>query len=293
MLKFLARLDRVPRQVIYTVLFIAAGLPFLIPIRLPLHVWKETQSAFDATSKVPANKVVAICSNWDAGSQGENWAQYEAVVAHCMLNHTPFIVFCVDGDPICPQLAEVVDEREARRYGCVYGRAWVNLGLTRGAPLTFGAIGRNVKAVFQADYQHTPTSDFDKLPLMKRVNDVKDFGCFWVVAYQTDLNWVVFLDPTSTVPILFGTAGIASSGYYPYVSSGQIKGMLVGTRGAAEYEDLLRQNFGKKFDDSELRGQKLLVPLAFGHMVIIFFIIAGNIGMIARRRLGLRARESS
>jgi len=290
MLKFLARLDVVPRRTIYIFLLIAAGIPFLVPIRLPMYIWKETRSAFDATQVVQPNKVVAICSNWDPGSQGENWPQYEAIVAQCMVNHTPFIVFSVDSDPVSPQLAETVNEREAKKYGCVYGRDWVNLGLTRGAPLTMGAIGRSVKSVFQHDYRQIPTQNYEKLPLMRRVRDVRDFSCFWVVQYQPDLNWVVFLDPNSRVPILFACAGIGSSGYYPYLSSGQLKGMVVGTRGAAEYEVMLRDKFGKRFDDRELRGQKLVVPLAFGNLVIIVFIIAGNIGTIARRRLEAQAK---
>src|SRR5580700_4271277 len=103
MLKFLARLDTLPRWAIYVFLFLAAGLPFIVPIRLPLYVWTETRSAFEITQSSPPNKVVAICSNWVAGSQGENWPQYEAIVAHCMLNKIPFIVFAVDADPMAPQ----------------------------------------------------------------------------------------------------------------------------------------------------------------------------------------------
>ena len=284
MQKFLSRLDVLPRQSIYLLLFIAAAIPFLIPIRLPLYVWKETRSAFEVTQKVPPHKVVGICSNWVAGSQGENWPQYEAIVAQCMLAHTPFIVFAVDADPMAPQMAEFINERQAKRYGRVYGKDWVNLGLTRGAPLTYGAFGRNVKSVYQTDFRHVSTQNYDKLPLMRDVNTTRDFGCMWVVDYQPSLDWVVFFDPTSRVPMLFASAGMVSSGYYPYVSSGQLKGIMVGTRGAAEYEQLLSETYGRKFDASEMRGQKLVVPLAFGHVVIILFIISGNIGMIARRR---------
>jgi hypothetical protein len=284
MLNLLARLDVVQRKTIYIVLFVTAAIPFLVPIRMPLYIWKETRNAFTITSKRQPKKVVAICSNWVPGSQSENWAQYEAIVAQCMITDTPFIVFAMDADPMAPQFAEAINLRQARRYGRVYGRDWVNLGLTRGAPLTMGAIGRSVKAVFQSDFQHTPTQDFEKLPLMKDIRDVRDFSCLWVVDYQPDSNWVVFLDPTTKLPVLFACAGIVSTGYYPYISSGQLKGMMVGTRGAAEYEELLRQTFGKAFDDSGMRGQKLLVPLAFGHLVIIFFVIAGNVGMVAKRR---------
>ncbi|HTQ09804.1 MAG TPA: hypothetical protein VMI31_07010 [Fimbriimonadaceae bacterium] len=290
-LRFLARLDTLPRTFIYVVLFIAAGLPFLVRIRLPLYVWTETRNAFIVTEATPKNKIVAICSNWVAGSQGENWPQYEALVAHLMLARKPFIVFAVDADPMAPQMAENINERQAKRYGCVYGRDWVNLGLTRGAPLTFAAIGRNVKNVFQTDFRQTPTQDYKKLPLMKRVHDVRDFGTFWVVDYQPDLNWVVFLDPTSRVPIVFACAGVGSSGYYPYLASGQLKGMMVGNRGAAEYESLLEQKYGARFDETDMRGQKLLVPMAFGYLTIILFILAGNVGMVARRRLQAIARN--
>ena len=288
MLKFLAQLDSMPRRTIYIFLFIAAGLPFIVPIRLPLYIWKETRSAFSITLNHPPDKVVAICSNWVAGSQGENWPQYEAIVAQCMVSHTPFIVFAIDADPMAPQMAETINLRQAKRYGRVYGRDWVNLGLTRGAPLTMGAIGRGVRNVFQTDFRQTPTLDFHKLPLMQHVRDVRDFSCLWVIDYQPSLDWVVFLDPSSRCPVLFACAGMVSSGYYPYISSGQLKGMMVGTRGAAEYENLLREKFGKKYNDAEMRGQKLMVPLAFGHLVIIFFIIAGNVGMIARRKMTVK-----
>lgn len=285
MWKFLARFDRVERRTIYLVLFFAAALPFLVPVRLPLYVWKETRMAYEVTGETKPTQVVAICSNWIAGSQGENWPQYEAVVAHCMLRGIKFVVFALDADPLAPQFAENINERQAERYGRKYGQDWVNLGLTRGAPLTMAAIGRNVPAVFQRDYRGTPTNDFAKLPLMRQVRGVRDFSSLWVVDYQPNLDWVVFLDPSGQTPIVFACAGIVSTGYYPYVSSGQLDGLLAGTRGGAEYEEILRQEHGEAFKDEELRGAKLVVPLAFGHLIIILFIVFGNLGTLAKRKL--------
>lgn len=287
-MRWFLKLDHVSRRTIYLFLFVAAAIPFLVPIRLPLYVWKETHSAYEATGNVPDGKVVAICSNWVAGSQGENWPQYEAVVAHCMLSGHKFIVFALDADPLAPQMAEAINERQAKRYGRKYGVDWVNLGLTRGGALTMGAIGRSVKGVFQQDFRQTPTQDYDRLPLMRDVNTVKDIGCVWDVEYTPNLDWTVFLDPSARTPIVFAGAGIVSTGYYPFISSGQIKGLLVGTRGGAEYEQLLREEYGNRFDETDMRGQKLIVPLAFGHLIIILMVVAGNIGMVARRRLANR-----
>jgi hypothetical protein len=291
MLRFLARFDKVERRTIYLVLFFAAALPFLVPIRLPLYVWKETRMAYEVTRATKPGQVVAICSNWVAGSQGENWPQYEAVVAHLMLRDIPFIVFSLDSDPLAPQFAEAINERQAARYGRVYGRDWVNLGLTRGAALTMAAIGRSVPTVFQRDFRGTPTNDFERLPLMRDVRSVRDFSVLWVVDYQPNLDWVVFLDPTGRVPIVFASAGIVSTGYFPYVASGQLDGLLAGTRGGAEYEEILRREYGEAFKDEDLRGAKLIVPLAFGHLIIILFIVAGNVGMLAKRRLAKEGRS--
>lgn len=282
--RLLDRLSRLSRRTIYLVLFVAAGLPFLVPIRLPLYVWNETRSAWQITDSCPPDKVVLINSQWIAGSQGENWPQYEAVVSHCMARGIPFVVFALDADPQAPQMAEVINERQAARYGRVYGRDWVNLGLSRGAPLTMGSIGRSLKSVYPRDYRGFATTDADKLPILRGIDSLAHFHCLWVIDYQANLDWLVFLDPSGELPILFATAGIVSTGYYPYISSGQLDGMLVGVRGAAEYENLTAEALGERYDRTGLRGNKLLVPLAFGHLIIILFIVAGNLGLLARRK---------
>lgn len=285
LLTALAKLANVRRTTIYAVLFVAAGLPFVVPIRMSPIVWNETHSAFELTDATPPDKVLAINSQWIAGSQGENWPEYEAIVSHCMLKGIKFVVFGLDSDPLAPQMAEAINEKQAAQYGRKYGVDWVNLGLSRGAPLTMAAIGRNVKSVYRTDFRGTATDDFRKLPLMRQVVNAKSFQALWVVDYQPNLDWTVFLDPRGETPILFASAGMVSTGYYPYIASKQLKGMLVGVRGAAEYETLLREKYGDRFIDKDLRGGKLLVPLAFGHLVIILFIVAGNIGILAARRL--------
>jgi len=293
MLERLARLDSLPRLTIYIVLFTVAAIPFLLPIRLPLYIWKETRNAYQITGKIPDDKVVAICSNWNGSNQGELWSQYEAIVTQCMLSGKKLVVFSVDADPIAPQFAENINEFLGKRYGKVYGKDWVNLGLSRGAPLTFGAIGRNVKAVYQHDYHNNSTRDYEKLPIMRNVNSARDFGACWMLDYTPDLNLMVFLDPSQRVPIMFGCAGITSSIYYPYISSGQLKGMTAGTRGGAEYEQMLKEEFKDKYQDREVRGRRLIVPLAFGNMIVILFIVVGNVGMVARRRLVARDKAGS
>lgn len=347
MLKLLARLDQLPRQTIYIGLFIVAALPFIFPIRLPLFVWKESRAAWEIVDSCPEDKVIALNSQWVGGSQGENWPQYEAVVSHMMAKGIRFIVFSLDSDPLAPQMAEAINVRQARLYGREYGVDWVNLGLARGAPLTMASIGRSVKSVFQNDFYGTSTSDYNALPLMRQVETVRDLHALVTIDYQPSLDWFVFLDPTGQIPVIFGSAGIVTTSWYPYLATGQMDGMLAGVRGAAEYETLTREDLGDAYIESavlmtrpavmrdeevdgqvrrvvvdpgqsvviskngrpvagvdpaefgpgwrresfELRGRKLLVPLAFGYLIIIMLIVMGNVGMLAARKV--RKREGS
>jgi hypothetical protein len=60
----------------------------------------------------------------------------------------------------------------------------------------------------------------------------------------------------------------------PYYNSGQIKGMLQGLRGAAELELII----GSPSD-----AVKSMDALSVGHLVIILFIVLGNILFLLNR----------
>jgi hypothetical protein len=294
MRRWLAGLNSVGRRRIYFFLFVGAALPFIFPIRLPLYIWQETRYVFERIESCPPDKVIAISSEWIAGSQGENWPQYEALVSHCMLKGVRLVVFAHEADALAPQMAQDISERQARLYGRTYGVDYVHLGLSRGGALVMGQIGRNLKAVYPRDFFGTRTTDEAKLPILKGVDDVSSFHLFVSITYQPSTDWLVWLDPTGNVPIAFGSAGIVTTGYYPYIASGQMKGMLAGVRGAAEYETLVFDRYGSRYRQSweapngefqELRGGKLLTPLAFGHLIMILLILAGNVGMWAALRV--------
>lgn len=284
MWRYLAAFDRVERQVIYVVMFAACAIPLLFYLHLPLTPWRETKAAFDLTDSCPKNKVVMICSNWTGGSQGENWPQYQAVVSHCMLKGIKLVVYSLDADPTAQTFSEKIDEIEAK-YNRAYGRDWVNLGLARGAPVMMGTVGRDLKKAFPTDMRGYATNDTVKLPILAHVNSVKDVQVHWNIEYTPTNDWFVWLDPTGKTPIVFASAGIVTGSWYPFLSSGQMKGMIAGIRGAAEYEDLVKAKYGALYQDHDLKGNRMLVPLAFGHLVIIVFIALGNLGMIAKRRM--------
>ncbi|MFQ6676547.1 MAG: hypothetical protein ACE5LH_09435, partial [Fidelibacterota bacterium] len=85
-------------------------------------------------------------------------------------------------------------------------------------------------------------------------------------------------DPTG-VPMSTGTTSIQVNEVIPYVNSGQVKGIIAGMPGAAEYEALIHQAG---------MGQAGMDAQSIAHVVIVLFIIFGNITFYIERK---RARK--
>jgi hypothetical protein len=72
-----------------------------------------------------------------------------------------------------------------------------------------------------------------------------------------------------------GNTAVQAVFLYPFYQSGQIKGFLGGLKGAAEYETSIeRPAFGVRGMGSQ----------TLGHVLIVLFIVLGNLGYLAARR---------
>ena len=77
------------------------------------------------------------------------------------------------------------------------------------------------------------------------------------------------------MPLAIGVTGVMATDYYPYLQSGRIFGLMGGLKGAAEYEQLA---------DNPGPATKGMAMQMWAHLLIIAFIIVGNIGYFATRR---------
>ena len=102
----------------------------------------------------------------------------------------------------------------------------------------------------------------------------------FAVTYSPFEDWVSWVHGIYGTPVAFGCAGIQSTVTYRFLPPKQLVGMLVGVRGSAEYDALL---YPDNPDERKSLGTDLIVPLAFGHLVIIAAVVIGNIGYFASR----------
>ena len=83
--------------------------------------------------------------------------------------------------------------------------------------------------------------------------------------------WISYGQGRFGFPLALGLTGVMTAQYYPFLGSGQVFGIMGGLLGAAEYEDLA-DNPGRAKD-----GMRVQLP---AHLVIILFILMGNIGFL-------------
>jgi hypothetical protein len=98
--------------------------------------------------------------------------------------------------------------------------------------------------------------------------------------YPGTKEWVQQVQSRFDVPIGAGVTAVSAPEFYPYVQANQLIGLLGGLAGAAEYEALI------EFTGKATKGMD---AQSLGHVVIVVFIVLGNLVHLARRREEPRA----
>ena len=172
-------------------------------------------------------------------------------------------------------------------YGKKYGTDYVNLGFRPGAEAVVKGIAADIRALYTVDLHGTPIND---IPMMKDVFNIEDFDFVFSLSagYPGSTEWVQFACDPKNIPLSTGCTSIQATDILPYVKNGQIRGILAGMPGAAEYENLVEEEL-RKMDINSKPGKAsgMMAAQSIAHVVIVLFIILGNITYyITRKQTG-------
>ena len=274
----MTQFQAIDRRIIYLCVAIAIALPFIVQVKLPVIPTMPSQKFYEAVEKVPKSKVVLIAADFDTGTEGENGPQVQAVLEHLMIKRIPFVIIgvAIQG----PELVQSYAEKLAKKYGYKYGVDFVNLGYLPGGQLALERFCRSVWQTKPSDYKQKPLTE---LPLMRKVRTAEDIALVAEFTGSGVLSWYVqTFWGQFKVPLAQGCTGIIGPEQFPYLDTGQLSGLMVGLKGAAEYEALLKVS---------REGVRRMIPQSLGHLAALSLILLGNLGMwLARgkvRRRGL------
>jgi len=224
-------LSKYDRQIIFLVVLILTFMPAFYPIGLPLPQYFLTNKVYDAINSLKPGDLVLISFDFAPGVWVELGIAMKDIMQHLFIKRARVVIIAFD--PNGPALAHrVLNEIDLK--GAVYGKDYVVLGYIPGLEAGMAAFVSNPK-MFTVDYYGNPTAD---MPIMNAFNTIGDFKMYIFACY----TWV---DPwmrqfSGKIDIIIGvlSADIVPQ-VMPYINTGQLYSLIRGSRGAAEYEQLL------------------------------------------------------
>jgi hypothetical protein len=229
-----------------------------------------TRSLYHAIEAIPREKLTIISASWDVGTRGENGPQTAAIIEHLFRTGHKFAIFGWAAPP-GPLLVEMIARDLARKYHKRYGVDWVNWGFKTGGDPMIQGLAKDIPGIIRQDIHRTPVT---KLPAMKGIKDHRDVGMVVEITGSNTLpSWIQFWQGVYGTNVGYCPTGVMVPDAFPFLDAKQIRGLLKGLAGAAEYENLLRIR-----GDGSVR----MTAQSASHLLIMLLIVVGNIAFFRR-----------
>lgn len=284
-MKFWERLGNIDRRIIYVVLAVVVIIPLILTVKLPAKVraMPRTTSIFDHIENIDPDgrrKALIISVDFDPQSEPELKPQLEAVVRHAFARNIPVVALAVYSIPGVDIGIEVLD-RLAEEHGKEYGKDYIMLGWKPGVAAVILGLGNFIDQTFPKDVYGTSLSE---IPMMQDIRNYDDVGlALCITASSAYGGWITFAYTPFDVPVAAGVTSVSVADLYPYLGSRQLIGMLAGLKAAAEYERLVKDKYYPD-QDIFLRATQAMPALSAALIVIILFVILGNVSFFTTRR---------
>jgi hypothetical protein len=162
--------------------------------------------------------------------------------------------------------------------GAVYGRDYVYLGYKPEPRAVIINMSEEIRKAYPTDFYRTP---LDELPLMNEVHNLDDIALVAsTTADDVSKEWLLTANTRFDVRVIMGIISNYYPSFTPYIESRQILGALAGMKGAAEYEQMLMESGVMQDFGDATKGMATQTSI---HLLIIVYIIIGNVGFLARR----------
>ena len=272
----LERLERLDRRWLFLVLGLLVLGPLLWPLNLPIEPSRPSRQFNDAIASLPEGCTVLMSCDYDPASRPELVPMTKTALRQLWRKHCKVVVTVLwNGGPaiVDQTIEETADEFRARGEKLVDGVDYVNLGYKAGNEAVMVLMGQGIKSTFPLDQHRHDTST---LPILRNVTNYSSFPLLVNISagYPGTKEWVQQVNSRFHLPMISGCTAVSVPEYYPYLQAGQLRGLLAGMAGAAEYE--------------QLQGERGLAThgmdaQSLAHLFVALCILLGNVVLWSRR----------
>ena len=287
----------VERWLVFAALALAVIFPWFFAAGFfpaPTTIARETNAAFELVEGLPTDKPVLVAFDYDPAQRGELDLAAQAVIFHLMRRGVSLAGVSTHpagagvGQDIFNELA--LGLKNAYGVSYTYGVNYINLGYIPGGPVGLLQFATNPRSLFNTDFSGAMRVwDAQSAPEMSQVYGLSDFSLI-VLASSTPDAIRAWIEQTQSFAAAAPVVAVVSAGADPLVrpyyeaNPPQIKGMVTGIVGAAQYEQRAGLPGGGP-------ASNRWDAIGGGVLAAVILIIAGNLlGALARMTV-LRARK--
>lgn len=287
--RIVSAIESIDRRIIFIFVAVSLSLPLVYDVSLAPAEMKTATSFFNLVDALTPrdDQIVLIAADWGPSTKAENQPQTTVAIEHLLRKRIRFALVSniAFASPFLKNLPnEVVKRLQAENPNekWTYGKDWVNLGYRPGMSIMIQGLAKtsDFHAVIKTDAFGTSIGD---IPMMKEIKTIKNIALLMEFTGSTGVfnAWLQFFRIDDYIPpYVHGCTSVTIPEAYMYFVSKQIVGLFEGVAGAAWYEELLSRKYPQRVHGDALR---FMTSLSFAHLVIIAFVLIGNIGTIADR----------
>jgi hypothetical protein len=299
-MNFFEKMQSLDRRYIYIMVALATIIPFMIPFNSKTYTTDTTESIYQLVDSYAGrtDRAVLMCFQHDASTMPELYPMEIAMIRHCFLRHVKVFTLCFD-PTTAPLIDYVINTVKEEFPDVKSGVDYCNFGFKAiYLPLVLG-MGDDIAKAVETDAEGRNIAN---LPIMQGINNYNEMNFIIEFSGATAAYvWMAYARTRFGANVAAGVTAVMAAEQYPYIQTGQLVGMLGGLKGAAEYEKMVdlfaqqQRKFSKEIARSEhpniLEVNPKFTKARIGmnaqtvaHILILLFIIVGNIGYFVTRR---------
>lgn len=267
------KLANIDRRWIYGLMIFVIALTLIKPVGIPIVPSDATRAAYDFIDKVPNGSIVWLGMEFSSGGTPELMPALQSIIRQGFRKDLRFVaggMWEMAGD-LAEQGFSIVEKEFPNKK---YGVDWVNLGYKPGREVLLQKL--LVSASDAAAGVDFSGNKLDTLPLMKEFPNLKSakLAVIFCTGTPGENEYIKHVTGPNNIPLIESAISVSVPGIMPLVQSGQVKALVAGMKGAAEYEQLVKK-IGPATAGMDAQS--------FSHGLIVLFMILGNIGYYATR----------
>lgn len=268
-------------------IFVAVGISVFTPMLFNVQCRQVStpivEGIFEKIESIPAGSRVLLSFDYGPSTVPEIQPMADAIIRHCLERDIKIVFTALWATGQNLLTSTIVDVIQTEYPDKTYGVDYVNFGYKAGNQGVINVIVTDFFKMFPTDVEGATARDLPMMQGLKNLNDVELIVSFGG-GFPGIKEWIQFAGDVGSISIAGGSTAVSAPLLYPYYPQ-QLVGLMGGIKGAAEYESILTKQYSN-LADMPLPGSEMMGPQTVAHIVIMLFIVIGNLSYFMTRKKG-------